>query len=182
MHGSIKYPFVPKSTVSLLPGQFWSFPLLGNRYACGRVLQLRYNADGKQDTRMFLAGLLDWCDHTPPTFESIAGAKLIAHGSAHTRAISMNSGQVLGLRPLELDAIEIPLTLDSQGGSGCRIRRGYELLDLASEEQLNTLKVFSTWGYQVINVIAEHHFLRSNPAVKSLTLVAGAPLKRRPLP
>lgn len=159
---AIKYPFIPKSTVDLAPGQFWSFPLLGKRFACGRVLQLRYKSDGKQDSKVFLAGLLNWVDSSPPTYESIANCSLLAHGGAHIKAITENAGEVLGLRPLELDQLEIPLTLSQRAAQGCQLQRGFNLIGPASREQIEALEVFSTWGYGVFNVLAEHHFLRSN--------------------
>src|SRR5262249_10570900 len=35
------YPFVPRSTAYLRPGQFWAIPLSDGRFACGRVLALK---------------------------------------------------------------------------------------------------------------------------------------------
>lgn len=164
---AIKYPFVPRSTAQLLPGQFWSFPLLGQRFACGRVLQLRLKPDGKRDSHSFLAGLIDWVGSLPPDYDSIAGRPLLAHGQAHIRAITENAGEIVGFRPLELDGIEIPLTLSQRAATGCQIQRGFDVIGPATEEQVQTLEVFSTWGYRVINVLAENLFLRSNPALKT---------------
>ena len=173
-----KYPFVPKSTVHLEPGHFWSFPLLGDRYACGRVLQVKTNADGTRDRRMFLAGLLDWCATEPPTFDSIAGAKLVDHGAVHIRTISHNGGQIIGLRPLELDHLEIPLTLSQRAAHGCKLTRGFDTLGTATVEQITMLPVFSTWGYRVINVLAEHRFLASNTSLESRRSASAARLGR----
>ena len=112
MTTSTKYPFIPSSTSYLLPGQYWSIPLTSGSFACGRVLQLKFD-DGKQDRRLFLAGLIDWIGHAPPTPDVIGGRVLIAHGCAHIRTMSENDGEILGCLPLEFDNLDIPLTLDS---------------------------------------------------------------------
>src|SRR5262249_32527133 len=72
----MNYPFVPKSTATLEPGQFWSIPLDNGRFACGRVIQLRIE-NGMRDSRLFLAGLMDWWGRKPPTAERIAGCGVI---------------------------------------------------------------------------------------------------------
>src|SRR5688500_10547897 len=95
------YPFVPRSTAYLEPGHFWSIPLAGGGFACGRVLQLR-SEGGKRDRRTFLAGLMDWSDADPPTAEALAGGGVIEQGSVHVRTIGENAGEVLGFRDLAL--------------------------------------------------------------------------------
>lgn len=154
---SVKYPFVPKSTAYLEPGHFWSIPLDNGGFACGRVLQLEM-IEGKRDRRMFLAGLLAWHGDSLPTEDSIAGAQLIDHGDVHIKAITENAGEVQGFRCLELDRIDVPLTLDESPGPGCCLRRGFDRLGAATEEQQQRLPVFSTWGYGVIKDLAEMHF------------------------
>ena len=148
-----KYPFIPSSTSYLLPGQYWSIPLTSGSFACGRVLQLKFN-DGKQDRRLFLAGLIDWIGHAPPTSDVVEGRVLIAHGCAHIRTISENDGKILGCLPLEFDNLDIPLTLDS-GDSQPFVRKGFEVLGRATPSQLQELNVFATWGYGFIRELAE---------------------------
>ena len=46
------------------------------------------------NSRMFLAGLLDWVESRPPTTESIAGADLIAQGFAHIKTILTTGGVI----------------------------------------------------------------------------------------
>lgn len=164
----ITYPFVPKSTTYMRPGQFWSIPLESGRYACGRVIQICSRQDGKawnvgdpkelRDLRCFLGGVLDWSGDEPPTSDAIAGIKVIKEGDAHILTISANRGQILGYRPLELDGIEPAIKLNQSPGRDCRLMRGYDLLGLASEEQQASLKVFSSWGFQVAVVVAEMYF------------------------
>ncbi len=153
---TIRYPFVPKSTAYLKPGHFWSIPLENGRFACGRVVQLCYR-DGRQDTRAFLAGLLDWSGDDLPSSAAIAGRKIIDQGSVHVKAIGENRGEVLDFRPLELDGLE-PWLFRSQAGGGAHLQRGYEWLRRATREEEAQYPVFSTWGYRVIKILAEKHF------------------------
>ncbi|MBL8869768.1 MAG: hypothetical protein JNK90_08230 [Planctomycetaceae bacterium] len=154
---SVKYPFVPKSTAYLEPGQFWSIPLDNGWFACGRVLQLKI-VDGQRDRRQFLAGLIDWRGTSVPTDEAIAGAQLLDHGQVHIKTITENGCEIQGFRSLEQDSIEIPLTLDESTGPRCRLRRGFNVLGVATKDQQERLSVFSTWGYRVIKIRAEKYF------------------------
>lgn len=151
------YPFVPGSTNELEPGHFWSIPLANGSFACGRVLQMEV-VNGQRARKRFLAGLLDWHSSNKPDYDSIAGSQVIAHGEVHIKTIQENGGEVLGLRPLSLDHIEIPFTLAQSPGSGCRLRQGFQLLGIATLEQQTKLPVFSTWGYGVIKTRAEKQF------------------------
>jgi hypothetical protein len=146
------YPFVPKSTGHMRVGQFWSIPLRSEHFACGRVLQVR-DLGGKQDSRLFLAGLLDWIGTAEPTCESIAGARLVAHGAAHIRTITKNRGQILGCRDLALDDIEVPITLSDRDGS--QLQQGFYIVGPPTPEQRKCLPIFSTWGYSFIVALAE---------------------------
>ena len=94
------YPFIPKSTHYLEPGQFWGIPLEHGRYACGRVL-----GTVPDSRRLFVAGLLDWCALRPPDEVSIAGRPVLEQGRAHIKTITENGGAILGCRPLDLDGI-----------------------------------------------------------------------------
>lgn len=109
------YPFVPASNAHLAPGQFWSVPLSDGRFGCGRVLRIdRNKAYGSRTT--FVGALLDWVGDAPPTSESIAGAPVLAVGSAHVRVIAAHGGAVLGERPLEADGIVPPATVSTYWG------------------------------------------------------------------
>src|SRR5689334_1475440 len=117
-----KYPFVPKSTASLEPGQFWSIPLQSGRFACGRVLQLK-EIRGRRDSRIFLAGLLDWVGSEPPTSDSISRRRAVEQGEVHVKTIHENGGQILGCRPLLEDDIEPGFFLDQSPGKGCHLMK-----------------------------------------------------------
>src|SRR6266566_811632 len=95
--------FKPKSNRHLRPGQFWAIPLADGRFAAGRVMAVP--AFGEKDTRGFVAGLMDWIGTRPPDAEALAGRAVVAQGSIRIEAITKTGGAILGLRPLELDAL-----------------------------------------------------------------------------
>jgi hypothetical protein len=113
---SHEFPFTPKSNAHLEPGQFWSIPLSDGRFACGRVLRVDREREYGRRT-MFIAGLLDWVGDEPPTSETIAGAPLLDAGHARFDLVTYRKGTILGLRPLELDALEAPSPLHSHWGT-----------------------------------------------------------------
>lgn len=153
-----KYPFIPKSTAYLKPGQFWSIPLDNGRFACGRVIELPPRSEPR-DRTSFLAGLLDWAGNEPPTYESIAGCKTIKQGNVHIKTIRENDGEILGFRPLEEDNLEPQLFLSQSGSGGhCFLQRGYKILRRATAEERKLYPALSTWGYKVIKILAEKHF------------------------
>src|SRR5947209_7473357 len=150
-----EYPFVPKSTAYLEPGHFWSIPLAGGGYACGRVIQLSSDG-GKRDPRMFLAGLMDWSGADAPTTEALAGCGVIEQGRVHVKTIGENAGEVLGFRDLSLDGIEPALFRDAECAT-C-VQRGFELVRPFDRARDADLPVFSTWGFGVIKRLADHRF------------------------
>ncbi len=95
------YPFVPKSTSYLEQGQFWALPLSDGSFAAGIVISL-VTEGGKRDSRMFLAGLLDWFGDEPPTLTGLSLSKVIDIGYAHIKTISESGGVVLGISNIEL--------------------------------------------------------------------------------
>ena len=102
-----RYPFVPKTTTHLAPGQIWSIPMSDGRFGCGRVL--RIDRDRAYGARVLFTGaVLDWVGDRPPTPEAIAGLGALAIGVAHVRSIGVNGGEIVGERALELDPIEVP--------------------------------------------------------------------------
>jgi hypothetical protein len=91
----------------LRAGQFWAVPLSDGRFGCGRVLHVPGPFDPEPslylNTRIFLAGLMDWSGDEPPTVEAIAGYQLLAQGRAHVAAVTETGSKILGQRDLELD-------------------------------------------------------------------------------
>jgi hypothetical protein len=149
----ITYPFRPKSTAHLKPGQFWAVPLLDGRYGCGRVLQIGASQIPVKN-RAFFGGLLEWVGTDPPTVPSIAGAGLIKWGVMHIKAITEIGGEILGERALEADGIVLPLLLNVVGGSGTLVLDGAEPICEAKREEWGKYPVLEYWGYDVIQVAA----------------------------
>ncbi len=106
----IEYPLIPKSNRSLIVGQFWAIPLHSGKYACGRVLDIP-NTEAK-NMKLFYAGLMNWVGLQLPTYESITGSQIIEHGQAHIKTITSLGQSILGYRALELDKLELELTVD----------------------------------------------------------------------
>jgi Immunity protein 26 len=149
------YPFTPKSNRFLEPGQFWQIPLSDGRYACGRILQIHPNA-----TKALWGGLLDWVSSELSTPESIAGAKVVAEGSMHIKAIVANGGQILGYRPLKLDRLAPGEFRSCHMRGGCMLQCGYDKLRRIKDAEFKRLKVASTWGYLGIKLRAEERFVK----------------------
>jgi hypothetical protein len=159
----VRYPFEPRSTAYLEPGQFWGIPLSDGRFACGRVLEVPRSHDPliPVSRRTFLAGLMDWVADTPPSDAAIAGAALYDQGFAHVLALRENGGVVLGARPLELDGLRPRLWLTSAFTAQAWVYRGATPVRPARPGDAS-LPVVVAWGYKVVSVIAEHAFV-ANP-------------------
>ena len=122
----MKYPFQPKSTAYLEPGQFWAIPLDDGKYACGIVLaRLKYQ--GKVDARLFLAGLLDWFGKDEPLPENLEKSKILKRGAAHIKTILMTGGEIIGKteNPF-VSSGTIEMTDDI-------VRMGYQVLKVVAE-------------------------------------------------
>jgi hypothetical protein len=98
------YPFVPKSNRKLHPGQFWSIPLSGGRFAAGRVMLAP--AFGATDRVGVVVGLMDWVGDAPPTEQDIADRPVVIQAVSRYDTITKTGGEVLGLRPLSVDGLE----------------------------------------------------------------------------
>ena len=154
------YPFVPKSNRYLAAGQFWAIPLSNGRFACGRVLDVPRVDDlhVPVNTRMFLAGLLDWVGTEPPSGERLAESGVFDQGFAHIKAILTTGGEILGSRPLVLDRI-VPMRWRSHvAGGTVWTFEGARRLRPATDADRD-LPVMGTWGYSVIQLLAEERFV-----------------------
>ncbi len=98
----MKYPFEPKSTTYLEPGQFWSIPLSNGHYACGIVeAKLADMHDGRIRAKTFLGALIDWHGEEPPNTESIRDRPILKSGEAHIKSILTTGGTILGKSSFE---------------------------------------------------------------------------------
>jgi hypothetical protein len=147
------YPFTPKSSAKLSPGDFWSVPIQDGSFACGRVIELP--PKGRPGAKVsFLGGLLDWHAPLPPTANSIANCRTVKQGVMHILAIVSTGGQVLGNRALELDGIE-PFEMIN----GDVVQRGFAPIRAWVRGDNDRLATFSTWGYNLISLYAHESFL-----------------------
>jgi Immunity protein 26 len=157
------YPFEPRSNAYLKPGQFWAIPLSNGRFACGRVLASARDTDDPillGGSRMiFLAALMDWVGDAPPTQDELIGRNVIAQGNAHVRTIRQTGGVVLGCRALHLDRITGLREVTHRGGGTVYLYEGATRLRAATREEAASLQVRGTWGFNVIRLLAEHHFV-----------------------
>jgi hypothetical protein len=146
--GNAKYPFVPKSTVNLRVGDFWSLPLSDGSYAAGIVLQKA--PSGTIGARVtFCGGLLNWNGRSTPELEDLANGALLAQGYMHILSIA-NFGPVLG--NLENAARPVPLLWHD----GCRnILRGYDVLRRWSRDDVGKIPALEYWGWDIIHERAE---------------------------
>jgi len=71
------------------------------------------------NSRIFLAGLVDWSGPGRPTSEAIAGRGLLAQGRMHVLAIRETGSLILWQRDLELDAITGLREVSHHGGARC---------------------------------------------------------------
>lgn len=167
------YPFLPRSTSYLQPGDFWSVPLSDGRFACGRVLDTKATAgpDDHDDlglslsTRVFFLGLMDWVGEVAPSTDSLAGAALLRQGAAHILTITTTGGEILGNRDLALDGITGLIQASHKTGGTVWLYRGARRLRPATREEATRGPWISHWGFKVITVTAEAHFVQGRPWV-----------------
>lgn len=148
------YPHVPRSNARLQPGEFWAIPLSTGRYACGVVLGVARVGDERlfaPNNRAFLAGLLDWEGDAPPTAEAIAGARVMAQGIAHVKAIAETGGEILGRSVAPV----APLTWRSAPGPADEgwVYEGVDPVRPATPAD-NGLGIVMAWGYGYIRELA----------------------------
>ena len=137
-------------------GDFWAIPLGTGRFACGRVMG-KWPPTYNGAKRGFLAALLDWTGSDVPTFESIAGSKVLIEGGAHIKAIVDFGGAILGNRPLEMDGLEPGLYIEYPDNRTAHIWRGMEVLRVATDEEIRRLKPLGIFGFAFLHSYANHH-------------------------
>jgi hypothetical protein len=157
-----RFPHVPKSSASLELGDFWSIPLNGDRFACGRVID-RWPSGFKGAQRGFFAGLLDWVSDKPPTVADIAGAQTLIQGGVHLKVIILTGGAILGNRPLELDGITPQLFIEYPNNREAHVYRGMQPIHVASKEEIRTLPTLSIFGFLFMREYGNHHLQTRKP-------------------
>ena len=82
------------------------------------------------DSRVFLAGLLDWHGARSPAPEDLEGRKIRENGYAHIKAITETGGEIRG-----------------------EVRPSWGLPEVVTSSD-----AISTWGYNVVRVLAEKYY------------------------
>jgi hypothetical protein len=104
----------------------------------------------------FLGGLLDWHAKVEPTPESIRDAGFVSQGAMHIRSITSTGGKVLGHRETPVEAWTFI--------SGNRIQKGFVFVRPWCRDDNGHFPSYSAWGYDVIRIKANRHFLDGLPS------------------
>jgi hypothetical protein len=148
----MNYPFTPKSTKYLEPGQFWAVPISEGRFCCGRVLQL-HSDKIPQPTRAFFGALHEWVGHSPPTSEDVSKAGFLRFGIMHIKAITETGGEIIGIRSLQEDGFQLPLMI-----SGNEVCQGAESVRKTSKKDRKQYPSLRYWGYGFITDLGARYF------------------------
>lgn len=150
------YPFSPKSNAQLSEGDFWAIPLVDGSYACGRVMQLPPKGFPGPGSRVqFLGSLMDWHGPHMPESTDLSGVGSTVQAVMHVLSITRTGGHVIGNRKLSLDKLEPSLFIN-----GSEVQRGYDYVREFKRGEV--LPEWSHWGWNVIWLLANRHFLRLN--------------------
>jgi hypothetical protein len=156
----VTYPFAPRSNAYLAAGQIWDIVLSNGWHAAGVVVAPTALDFGPPGSKGFIAGLLDGTDSSAPSAEACSEAALLDWGSAHIKTITHAGSQILG-------RTESPLRPIRKFGAGDRqlndVYANGALDHPATPEERTVLPVAGTWGYHVVNVIAERVFVKRLP-------------------
>ena len=149
------FPFVPKSTRFMQPGDFWAIPLADGSFGCGLVIQLAPKSL-PSGSRAFLGALSSWHGGSPPTADSLAGHRCLEQGVMHILAITRSGGAILGNRPLAADRIKPWVFADGPKS----FTRGFTPVH---PFRLPRHRPLGWWGPDVISIYAHRHLLGSVP-------------------
>lgn len=156
----VSYPFLPKTTSSMVRGMIWDIPLRDGSFACGRVYSLERRNIRKRYT--FWGALLDWHSKEMPTAQAIAGAQVLWQGNMDVRTLAETGSQIRGLLPLEQDGFMVPPILTTLMNGVVTL--GFETERPATDEEFRSLPVMHTReSNQNFIRIAEEVFLDGKP-------------------
>lgn len=149
-----RYPFVPTKASEIEDGDFYFISLSNGRYACGRILLIKRKSGRR--TKTVLVGLHDWSGADHPTKEDIHECKIIEQGVIHINSIGHVEGAIIGHKPLEEDNLK-PL-LQFEAGY---LLDGFESIGKLPVEDYEKYSRRSTYGLNVIRLLAEKHFVNN---------------------
>lgn len=143
----VTFPFIPKSNAYLRRGMFWPVTLDDGKFAAGVVLGVPRPVDPHQpsNSRIFVAGLLDWLGPSVPTERDLAGAAVLDWGTAHVKSISLTSDGtgILGAVPTEFNGVAM---VSHRAGGTVAVYVNGEFARPATVDEAQTMPVFGTWG------------------------------------
>lgn len=108
---------------------------------------------------------MDWVSPHPPDDQSLAGAQLVAQGKAHVLTIQENGRFILGFRDLALDGIVGLREVTHRHGGTVWLYEGAHRLRPATPHEAQELPVLSTWGFNVITLLAEERFAHDSTSI-----------------
>jgi hypothetical protein len=149
------FPFIPTKASEIQNGDFYYIPLSNGHFACGRLLLIEKKSGRK--TKSILVGLHDWSGKNHPTQEDIHKCNIIEQGVMHISSIGHVGGKVIGHKPLGEDNLKPWLQFEA----GYLID-GFEYVRKLPVEDYKKYSRRSTYGLNVIKLLAEKHFVKSS--------------------
>jgi len=149
------YPVNIKNNSKLKIGYYWPIVLSDGSISIGIILDLpKEKFTGS--TVLFIAGLLDWNNTRLPTLEELKKSKVIKAGITNIKTIEQNGQKISGYIDLDNTNIKIPLMVNTgMYNKTTYIVNGYTKVRLVKENEFNNYECLSTWGLNVINILAE---------------------------
>lgn len=106
----------------------------------------------------FLACLIDWHGPDEPTGEDLRGRQVVAQGRGHVKMILEAFGWITGSLPPDVSPPSPLLWTEHLGGSDWGLFQGLELVARIKRDEAEKYPNRCTWGYGVINLLAEKKF------------------------
>ncbi len=163
------YPFVPRSNAHLLPGHIWGIPLRDRRFACGVVVAVPTAEEAPHhliNSRMFVAGLLDWVGEQLLAPPSVDDRRLLTWGFGHIKMIGANGGAVFGRRSVPLDQDGALNGVSHRLGGTVGLYQEGRMVRAATPAEARDLPVIGTWGFTYVVRLAEHVFVDGKPILR----------------
>ena len=127
-------------------GQYWPIPIKGG-FACGIVLDIC-----KGQRKEFLAGLLDWTGSHEPIQSDLESAIVLSQGEGHIKMIWQREAQIIGKLAEPPQPYE---WTEHLGGPEYGLFKGLDLIDRLTAEEAKVYPKRGTWGFNVINILAD---------------------------
>ena len=113
--GNRTFPFAPRSTARLWPGDYWGIRLGSGQFGCAVVTDVARS--GPASRSAFVAGLLDWSGDKLPTAADASAGRIFTQGLVVIGVFTETGAEVLGNVALPPD-LEIPANLRGPAKAG----------------------------------------------------------------